>query len=71
MTAKKPSISSKESVVVSAWPTNMIPPIIITPLMALAPDMRGVWRTEGTLDMTSIPKNMDKAITKMASLYVD
>jgi hypothetical protein len=37
--------------------------------MAFAPDIRGVWRTDGTWEITSIPRKMERIITKIASLY--
>jgi hypothetical protein len=46
----------------------MIPPIMMTPLMALAPDIRGVCSTDGTLEMTSMPRKIDNTIIKTGSL---
>jgi hypothetical protein len=37
--------------------------------MAFAPDIRGVCKTEGTCDITSIPKKIDKITIKIASLF--
>jgi hypothetical protein len=68
MIAKIPRTSSSESFEVSECPTSIIPPIIITPLMAFAPDISGVCSTEGTWDITSIPRNTDSAMMKIASL---
>jgi hypothetical protein len=51
----------------SAWPTRIIPPMIITPLIAFAPDISGVCKTAGTLEITSIPRKMDKAMMKISN----
>ena len=34
---------------------RIMAPKITIPLIALAPDINGVWRTDGTLDITSKP----------------
>jgi hypothetical protein len=52
----------------SAWPKRMMPPMMITPLMAFAPDIKGVCNTDGTLEMTSMPRKMERAMIKMISL---
>jgi hypothetical protein len=44
--------------------------MIITPLMAFAPDMSGVCNTDGTLEITSMPRNIESAMIKIASLLL-
>ena len=50
----------------SACPTRMIPPIMITPLIAFAPDIKGVCKTDGTLEITSKPRKTVSAIINIA-----
>ena len=47
-----------------------MPPIIMTPLIALAPDIRGVWRTDGTLEITSNPKKDGENNNKYCLLVI-
>jgi hypothetical protein len=42
---------------------------MITPLIALAPDIRGVCSTDGTFEITSNPRNTDNTIMNIASLF--
>src|SRR5579863_4477704 len=41
----------------------MIDPMMITPWIAFAPLINGVCKTDGTLDITSIPKKIDRITT--------
>jgi hypothetical protein len=43
-------------------------PIITTPWIALAPDIRGVCRIAGTWLITSIPRKIDRITMNIASL---
>ena len=61
-TAKMPRIIFRFRVDKSACPKRITPPMIITPLIALAPDISGVCNTEGTFDITSMPKKIDNTI---------
>ena len=49
-------------------PITMIAPIITTPCMALAPLIKGVCKTEGTLEITSMPKKTDRITTYNSSM---
>jgi hypothetical protein len=52
-----------------AWPITIIDPIITTPCIAFAPDIKGVCSTAGTCDITSMPRNIERMIIKIKSLY--
>ena len=66
-TAKEATIRVETSV--KGVDNNCIaPPIKIIPLIALAPDIKGVWRTEGTFFMTSKPIKILNTMTYHPSM---
>ncbi len=69
ITANIPNTKLRLKPVMGVCPRSMIPPIIITPLIALAPDIKGVWSTEGTLEITSTPRNIERVMINITSLF--
>jgi len=48
----------------------MIAPMSTTPWIAFAPDISGVWRTDGTFEITSMPTITDRMSTHVHKLDV-
>tara|TARA_B100001559_G_scaffold203841_1_gene170717 strand:- start:171 stop:383 length:213 start_codon:yes stop_codon:yes gene_type:complete len=61
--AKKTAAVPKAIVIISDDPEERIAPTKVIPDMALAPDIKGVCKVEGTLVISSTPKKIDR--TKM------
>ena len=61
--AKKTAAVPRAIVVISDDPEDRIAPTRVMPDMALAPDINGVCKGEGTLVISSTPKKIDR--TKM------
>jgi hypothetical protein len=61
--AKKTAAVPRAIVVTSDDPEDRIAPTRVMPDMALAPDINGVCKVEGTLVISSTPKKIDR--TKM------
>tara|TARA_B100000965_G_scaffold368391_1_gene355024 strand:- start:378 stop:605 length:228 start_codon:yes stop_codon:yes gene_type:complete len=52
-------------------PEAKIAPTSVIPEIALAPDIKGVCKVEGTLDINSTPKNIDRTKTKKSKTICD
>ena len=52
-------------------PEAKIAPTKVMPEIALAPDIKGVCKVEGTLEINSTPKNIDRTKTKKSKTICD
>ena len=68
MEAKNTAAVPSAMVTNSEDPDDNIAPTRVIPDIAFAPDIRGVWRVEGTLVINSTPKKMDKTKIKINSM---
>ena len=66
--AKKTAAVPKMIVIVSEEPEDKIAPTRVIPDIALAPDISGVCKVEGTLVISSTPKKIDKTKIKISKI---
>jgi len=63
--AKKTAADPRIIVIISEDPEDKIAPTKVIPEIALAPDIKGVCKVEGTLVISSTPKKIDKTNTNI------
>ena len=68
MEAKKTAEEPKIIVIISEEPEDRMAPTRVMPDIALAPDISGVCKVEGTLVISSTPKKIDKTKIKTSKI---
>ena len=68
MDAKKTAAVPSMIVIISEEPEDKIAPTRVMPDIALAPDISGVCKVEGTLVINSTPKKIDKTKIKISKI---